>query len=83
MNTAMNPNTVHKPGGAYCHTVKVPANAEWLVISGQIGVDAKGKIASGARKKSEQVFRNIIACLRANGMSKRDLVKFTIYLTDS
>ena len=83
MNTAMNPNTVHKPGGAYSHTVKVPANAEWLVISGQVGVDAKGKLASGVRKQSEQVFRNIIACLRANAMSKKDLVKFTVYITDS
>lgn len=83
MNTAMNPKTVHQPGGAYSHTVKVPANAEWLVLSGQVGVDAKGKLASGVRKQSEQVFRNILACLRANGMSKKDLVKFTVYITDS
>ena len=83
MNTAMNPNTVHKPGGAYSHTVKVPANAEWLVVSGQVGVGTNGKLASGVRKQSEQVFRNIVACLRANGMSKKDLVKFTVYITDS
>ena len=83
MNTAMNPKTVHKPGGSYSHTVKVPANAEWLGISGQVGVDAKGKLADGVRKQSEQVFRNILACLRANGMSKKDLVKFTVYITDS
>lgn len=83
MNTAMNPNTVHKPGGAYSHTVKIPTDAEWLVLSGQVGVDAKGKLASDVRKQSEQVFRNILACLRANGMNKKDLVKFTVYLTDS
>ena len=83
MNRAMNPKTVHKPGGAYSHTVKVPANAEWLVLSGQVGVDAKGKLAVGVRKQTEQVFRNIIAGLRANGMSKKDLVKFTVYITDS
>lgn len=83
MNTAMNPKTVHKPGGSYSHTVKVPANAEWLVLSGQVGVDTKGKIAVGIRKQSEQVFRNIVSCLRANGMSKKDLVKFTVYITDS
>ena len=83
MNTAMNPETVHQPGGSYSHTVKVPPNAEWLVISGQVGVDAKGKLATDIRKQSEQVFRNILACLRANGMSKKDLVKFTVYITDS
>ena len=83
MNTAMNPKTVRKPGGSYSHTVKVPANAEWLVISGQVGVDERGRLAVGVRKQSEQVFRNILACLRANDMSKKDLVKFTVYITDS
>ena len=82
MNTHLNPKNVHKPG-VYTHTVKVPANAEWLVISGQVGIDAKGRLAAGVRKQSEQVFRNILACLRANGMGKKDLVKTTVYLTDS
>ena len=83
MNEHLNPKTIHKPGGAYTHTVKVPKDAQWLVIAGQVGVDAKGKLAVGARKQTEQVFRNILSALRANGMSKKDLVKFTVYLTDS
>ncbi|MBS35143.1 MAG: enamine deaminase RidA [Thiotrichales bacterium] len=83
MNSALNPKTVRKPGGAYTHTVRVPADADWLVISGQVGVDIKGKLAEGPRKQSEQVFKNLLACLRENGMRKQDLVKFTVYLTDS
>jgi 2-iminobutanoate/2-iminopropanoate deaminase len=82
MNTAANPKTVHKPGGAYSHVVAVPANANWLVISGQVGVDQKGKIKDGIRAQAEQAFRNILACLKDNGMAKKDLVKFTVFLTD-
>ena len=83
MNTLSNPNTVHTPVGKYHHTVKVPDNAEWLVISGQVGMDTAGKVAGGVREQAEQAFHNIVARLEANDMAREDLVKFTIYLTDS
>lgn len=84
MNVASSPKTVHRPGGSYSHTVRVPKDAEWLLISGQVGVDAKGKLVGGGiRKQSDQVFKNILACLKDNNMSKKDLVKFTVYITDS
>jgi enamine deaminase RidA (YjgF/YER057c/UK114 family) len=83
MNTLSNPSTVHKPAGPYHHTVLVAENARWLAIAGQVGMDREGNIASGVRAQSEQVFRNIAACLEANGMRKEDLVKVTVYLTDS
>ncbi len=82
MNQIVNPKAVHKPLSSYSHTVKVPRDAEWLVISGQIGIDPKGKIAVGIRKQAEQAFRNVVACLREGGMRKSDLVKFTVFLTD-
>ena len=83
MIEATNPKTVHKPLGKYSHTISVPPNAAWLVISGQVGMNAKGVIAAGAKKQAEQAYRNILACLRANKMTKEHLVKLTIYLTDS
>ena len=83
MNTFSNPNTVHKPLGKYHHTVMVPDNSEWLAIAGQVGMDSDGKTASSVREQSEQAFRNIVACLEANGMGKEDLVKLTVYLTDA
>ncbi len=58
-------------------------NARWLAISGQVGMDREGKIANGVKAQSEQVFRNIAACLEANGMRKEDLVKVTVFLTDA
>jgi len=83
MNHSANPSTVHKPLGRYCHTTLVPADARWLVLSGQVGINSKGQLATGIRKQTEQTFRNILACLRAQGMRKKDLVKTTVYLTDS
>ena len=83
MNEFSNPKQVHPPLGAYSHTVKVPPNATWLILSGQVGIDARGKLQTGLRRQAEQVFRNILACLRANGMKKEDLVKLVVYLTDS
>ena len=82
MNEFNNPRQVHPPLGAYSHTVKVPPNATWLVLSGQVGIDAKGKLRAGMRGQAEQVFRNILACLRANAMRKEDLVKLVVYVTD-
>ena len=83
MNISTNPAAVHKPLGKYYHTTAVPANAYWLVVSGQVGINKHGKLATGIQKQAEQAFRNILACLRENRMRKSDLVKTTAYLTDS
>lgn len=83
MNESTNPDTIHPPLGAYSHTIQVPADARWLVISGQVGINSKGRVAKDIATQSERALRNVVACLRANGMSKRDLVKITTYITDS
>jgi enamine deaminase RidA (YjgF/YER057c/UK114 family) len=83
MNEHLNPATVYKPLGSYTQTIRVPRNAEWLVIAGQVGMNRQGRLAAGVGKQAEQAFRNVLACLRANRMGKSDLVKFTVYLTES
>ena len=44
MNAPINPTTVHKPLGRYSHTMRIPSDADWLVIAGQVGVNAKGRL---------------------------------------
>ncbi len=78
----VNPKASHKPLGAYTHSVKIPRDAEWLMIAGQVGMNGKGQLQDGIRKQAEQAFRNVLACLRENKMRKSDLVKFTVFLTD-
>jgi len=82
MNEFVNPKNSHKPVGAYTHSVRIPRDSDILMIAGQVGVDAKGKLQDGIKKQAEQAFRNVVACLRANKMAKGDLVKLTVFLTD-
>ena len=83
MSEMSNPGTVHAPLGAYSHTARVPAGSDWLVVAGQVGIDAEGNLASGAREQAAQAYRNILACLAAHGMDRGDIVKFTVFLTDA
>lgn len=82
MYESKNPDTIHTPLGAYSHTIEVPPDARWLVISGQLGIDHGGRVAGDIAAQSERALRNVIACLRANNMAKQDLVKTTTYVTD-
>ena len=82
MNQPLNPKSVHPPLGKYSHTIKVPNDAQWLVVSGQVGMDRSGRLARGIDKQAERAFRNVLACLRENKMKPQDLVKITLYLTD-
>lgn len=76
-----NPPTVAAPFSSYSHGVEAAASARWLHISGQVGVRPDGSLAQGAEAQIEQAWRNILAILEAAGMTKRDLVKTTIYLS--
>ena len=82
MNEMSNPGSVHTPLGAYSHTAKVPAGSELLVVAGQVGIDAGGTLANGAREQAAQAFRNIAECLAAHGMDRGDIVRFQVFLTD-
>lgn len=76
-----NPPTVAPPFSSYSHGVEGSASARWLHISGQIGVKPDGTLADGVEGQLEQAWRNIFAILEAAGMTKRDLVKTTVFLT--
>lgn len=82
MNEFVNPKNSHKPLGAYSHSVRIPRDAELLIVAGQVGVNARGQIQPGIRKQAEQAFRNVLAALRANRMNKSHLVRLQVFLTD-
>lgn len=78
-----NPDTLHKPAGAYCHVARVTAG-ELLFIAGQVGVDASGKVVEGdLDAQAEQVYKNLRAALQAEGADFRHIVQLTTYLVDS
>ncbi len=80
--TFHNPKTVSF-AGKYSLGAEVPKDARLLFVSGQVGVDGKGKLLDGIDKQCEQVWKNIGQVLKAGGMSYKDIVKATIFLTDS
>ena len=77
-----NPKTVAF-SGKYSLAAEVPAGARLLYVSGQVGTDPKGKLAPGFEAQCEQAWKNIGQVLKAGGMTYKDIVKVTVFLTDS
>lgn len=69
------------PTGLFSHGVEVPANHRWLYIAGQCGIRPDGSLPEDFEAQAEQTFANINAVLAEAGMTVRDLVQFTVYLT--
>jgi enamine deaminase RidA (YjgF/YER057c/UK114 family) len=69
--------------GRYSHAVEIPPAQRTLYVSGQVGVDSKGKIGAGIEKQCDIVWKNIGAVLRSAGMGYSDIVKVSAYLTDA
>ena len=77
-----NPKSVSL-AGKYSLGAEVPADARLLFVSGQVGVDSRGKILDGIEKQVAQVFKNIGQVLKAGGVGFKDVVKVNVFLTDS
>jgi enamine deaminase RidA (YjgF/YER057c/UK114 family) len=77
-----NPSDGPAPASKYSQGVIVAASAQRLVISGQIGMTKDGKVADGLEAQLRQTWQNILAVLRAGGMSVTDVVKITSFVTD-
>jgi enamine deaminase RidA (YjgF/YER057c/UK114 family) len=67
------------PGGAYSLAYEV---AGTVYISGQIPTRPDGSVPEGFEAQCRLVWENIDAQLAQAGMTRRDLVKVTTYLSD-
>jgi enamine deaminase RidA (YjgF/YER057c/UK114 family) len=77
----INPSNVGAPN-MYTHVV-ASEGGKTLYISGQIGMDAAGKVAGpDLMSQGEQVFQNIKACLESAGATFADVVKFTTFVVN-
>jgi 2-iminobutanoate/2-iminopropanoate deaminase len=77
-----NPTSVSK-AGKYSLGAEVPQGARLFYVSGQVGVDSRGKLQAGIEKQVEQVWKNIGQVLKSGGMGFADVVKVNVFLTDS
>ena len=77
-----NPDGIAAPASRYSHAALTTGAARWLHLSGQVGVAPDGKVAEGLAAQLDQCFANVAAGLAGAGMTKANLVKLTVYVTD-
>jgi enamine deaminase RidA (YjgF/YER057c/UK114 family) len=69
------------PFSRYAQAVSVPAGHRLIAVSGQVGVDLDGNLATTEKGQHEQTWRNILAILVSEGLGPSDIVEVTAYLT--
>jgi 2-iminobutanoate/2-iminopropanoate deaminase len=83
MHRKWNPAGITAPASRYSHAVLTTGATRWLTLSGQLGVLPDGRLAQGLASQMDAAFANIDAALRDAGMTRADLVKITVYLTEN
>jgi enamine deaminase RidA (YjgF/YER057c/UK114 family) len=76
-----NPPKIARPAATYSHGVEISPNARWLYVAGQTGTKPDGTIDAGIEGQAEQTWLNILATLEGGGMTVKNLVKVTSFLT--
>ena len=77
---AIQPDDVPVPSPPYSPVV---AAGDLVFTAGQIAMNPAGAIVAGAvAEQTEQVLRNVAACLAAAGCGMDDVVKTTVFLAD-
>lgn len=67
--------------GKYSDAVEAPANARWLFTSGTPGLALDGTLPGDIAGQAELAWTHIVTMLEQAGMTVKDLVKVTHYLT--
>ncbi len=81
-NRRLNPAGVRAPFAAYSHGVFVPAGADLLVTSGQLGVGIDDAVPESVEAQCVLCFENLKAILAEGGMSFADVIRFTAFVTE-
>jgi 2-iminobutanoate/2-iminopropanoate deaminase len=80
MKEAIQPEGLARPAAPYSPVV---VSGDLVYTAGQVGFDESGQLtASDITGQTEQVFENLLACLRAAGCGPADVIKVNAYLVD-
>lgn len=69
-----------RPAGPYSHAASV---AGIIHTAGQSGADRNGNLAASIGVQAQHCFRNVLASLASQDAAEDDVVKVTVYLTDT
>ena len=78
--TFASPEDLPPPSG-YSHVVSLPPG-RLVWTSGQVPIDADGRLAEGWEEQTRTVFQNVGRALRAAGADWPNVVKLTIFVVD-
>jgi enamine deaminase RidA (YjgF/YER057c/UK114 family) len=78
-----NPDTMPQPASRYSHCALAENTSRRLEISGQVGVRPDGGLPEGLAAQLDQALANVDAAIAAAGMTRADLMKITVYLTEN
>ena len=69
--------------GTYSHVAAVSGGSRTLYVSGQVAMDATGKVVGQTfAEQAEQVLRNLGIALAAGGAQFHHIVKMNVYVRD-
>ena len=77
------PETMLQPASRYSQLALAEGATRRLEIAGQVGLGPDGTLAEGLAAQLDTAFANVDAALAAAGMSRADLMKITVYLTEN
>lgn len=80
--TPINAPDAPQPVGGYAQAMEVTGASRILYVSGQIPAATDGSVPQSFEDQARLCWANVIAQLRAAGMTLDNLVKVTIFLSD-
>ncbi len=81
MFARLTPSGIHPPFARYAHGVAVPAGAQTIFCSGQLGIRPDKSVPADVERQAEICFEAIAAILAEGGMTLADIVKLNAYVT--
>jgi 2-iminobutanoate/2-iminopropanoate deaminase len=66
---------------SFADAVAVSGGGHWIHVSGQVGMDAEGKVEGDLMAQTNATFDHIERILGDAGGSLSDVIKITVYLT--
>ena len=77
----LNPPNAPRPASRYSQGVAIGATFKRVIVSGQVGVDASGKLAEGLEAQMAQALDNVIAVVASAGLGAADIVNLRCHVT--
>ena len=77
------PPTLPQPASRYSQLALAEGVTRRLEISGQVGVHPDGTLAEGLADQLDTALANVDRALSAAGMTRENLMKITVYLTEN